>query len=126
MCVFRVFVCVFDVRFFGGVGCVGVCVCVWFLNGIVLGQIHHIAKSAVKSDPGYTSFFVNFREERRIMDFGWFENIMRDGERETCSVVVLLLCVCVISCLCGRINLTVVFKQIRPHTTRKIIEMIKT
>lgn len=28
------------------------------------------------------------------MDFGWFENIMRDGERETCSVVVLLLCVC--------------------------------
>ena len=33
----------------------GVCV---VLNGIVPGQIHHIAKSAVKSDPGYTSFLL--------------------------------------------------------------------
>jgi hypothetical protein len=82
------------------VGALGLCVCVcWFLNlALYVIRLTPSAKSAVTRTSYNTSlfFFLNFREERRIMDFGWFENIMRgwrERERETwwCCCVVFLV-----------------------------------
>lgn len=99
--------------------CVVVSVCVWF-------EWYNVVTAFEISSVRVTSIFVfcNFREERRIMDFGCLKYNERWRKRNVFFCCLGGVCVCVsIACVVGS---TLIEGPIRPHTTRHKIEMIKT